>query len=110
MNNYSPQSNSTTTIKINIGGFHMMIGNFEKSSKRGRGRRNRTASTYNKKLNRLKKRYTRFSKNVKFKIKYPTFESFLKKIPLKPVARREEKTYRPTVVSKSQRKTSMWGM
>jgi len=73
--------------------------------KKGRTKRprSRTLKTYNKKLAKLKKFY---QKHPKLQSKYPNFEDWIGKIPLKKV--RSESTPRVVVSAQTARRGLGW--
>ena len=76
----------------------------EERKRRSKRSRSRTLKTYNRKLAKLKKFYR---KHPKLQAKYPKFEDWLKKTPLKPVKVAERKV-RTLTTSEDVKKRFGW--
>lgn len=76
-------------ITISWKGNQWSVGEQSKSKSRRNRCKSRTPKTYNNKLRNIKKQYNKKSKFDKFKDKYPTFDSFLKKHNLRQPGRKE---------------------
>lgn len=78
-------------------------------NKRSKARRkSRTQETYLKKLKRLQSRYNRLAKGEKFKVKYPTFDTFLAKHTLKQAKEGQRRVSYGTKRVKAD--SNIWGV
>lgn len=83
--------------KVQMKGNQWLVGECKKRHS-SRSKRSRTLLTYQRKVARLKKFY---NNHPKLKSKYPTFEEWFSKIPIKQVIKHETKGKVTTSSSKS---------
>jgi hypothetical protein len=77
------QDQRSSRIQVRVKGAFILGGDFTAKPRKRKGPKKRDSRTYNNKLRRIKAKYNRLSKGSKFKTKYPTFDDFIVKNPLK---------------------------